>query len=300
MSLFAFPIVGRPGLGNMLLPWARAEVFARRNGARIIKPAWNTVRLGPYLRREPQKRYYMGFFNALDHVHGLAKLACLARAARLSESDLATAAMATGFDQGKPCVVCFKGLGDYFAPLLDEHDFVRRRLWQMTRPALRTSGDLYGGRFIAMHIRRGDLTRAGLTQRQLASAELYTPTDWFVAMARALRQRSEFDAMPLVLFTDGSADEVSDVLRVDKVRLHSSGPAIADLWTLAHASLLFATGHSTFSMWASYLGGMPTVYAPGKIQQSVQAGRPGAIEIELAAHDALPAGLHGSIAARRT
>lgn len=287
MSLYAFPIVGRPGLGNMLFPWARAEVFARRYSARVIKPAWNTIRLGPYLRREPQKRDYLGFFNGLDHVRGIAKLVCLSRAERVPESKVAALAP-DGLDRGKPCVVCFQGLGDYFAPLLGEQDFVRRRLWQMTRPALRATGAPYGERFIAMHIRRGDLTRQGLTQDKLGALGAYTSTEWFTAMARAVRRRRELDKMPIVLFTDGAEHEVSDVLRLYNIRLHPAGAAIADLWALAHGSLLFASGYSTFSMWASYLGGMPTVYAPGKIQQQVQIGRPTPLEIELAADGELP------------
>jgi len=48
VSLFALPIVGRAGLGNMLFPWARAEIFAKRFNARVLRPSWNTVRPGPY------------------------------------------------------------------------------------------------------------------------------------------------------------------------------------------------------------------------------------------------------------
>ena len=47
------------------------------------------------------------------------------------------------------------------------------------------------------------------------------------------------------------------------------GSAIGDILLLSKASLLFASAHSTFSMWGSYLGGMPTLYYPGKMDQRV-------------------------------
>ena len=292
-NLFAFPVVGRAGLGNMLLPWARAEIFARRAGARMIRPFWNTVRLGPHLRREPLKRDYLGFFGRIDHIDGIARLWRLARGARLAEDELATPSA-----DGRPRVVCFRGLGAYFAPLAGEHAFIRDRLWRMTRPELRPPPLAGGGRFIGMHIRRGDVTRQGLTPEHLARWELFTPTAWFLGMAYAIRRRAVLADLPIVIFTDGSRAEIADLLRIDNVHLHRAGTAITDLWALSQASLLIASGFSTYSQWASYLGGMPTIYAPGKMQQEVQIGRPEALEVELSAHDDLPRALYDQLAYR--
>jgi hypothetical protein len=107
-------------------------------------------------------------------------------------------------------------------------------------------------------------------------------------MARAVRQCTVSATVPIIVFTDGDPEEVADLCEVDGVRLHRRAPAIGDLWTVAHAGLLFGSGFSTFGMWASFLGGMPTVYAPGKVQQHVQAGRAGAVEIELPAGGEIP------------
>lgn len=282
--LLAYPIVGRAGLGNMLFPWARAEIFARQHRTGLIRPVWNTVRIGPYLRREPLKRHYVGYFNHADHIGGLGRLTYLARG-RWIEETRAGELDPHGLQSKKLLVVIFRGLADYFTPLRGEQVFIRARLWQMTRHEFRPSSAA-GRPFIAMHIRRGDLTRMGLPSEQIAQLPQITPIDWFVAMAHAVRRHKQLDAVPIIVFTDGSDEEVSEVLRVDGVRLYQSGAAIADLWALSGASLLFASGFSTFSMWASYLGGMPTIYAPGKIQQRVQEGLQ-ALEIELDA-DANP------------
>src|SRR5437879_3507354 len=153
MSLFAFPVVGRAGLGNMLFPWARAEIFARRTGARILKPIWTTVRIGPYLRRETEKRNYFGFFEAPEHLEGISRIMPLLTGNRVPEAE-AERAMSKDGARHRPQVVVFKGLDQYFTPLLSEHGFIRDRLWTMTRKPMRATGVSYGEQFIAMHIRR--------------------------------------------------------------------------------------------------------------------------------------------------
>jgi hypothetical protein len=284
---FVLPVVGLAGLGNMLFPWARAEIFARQCGARVLQPAWNTLRIGPYLRREPDKRHYIGFFDAPHHVRGMARLRAMLRGVQVPEERACSDALGP-VRGGRPQLAVFEGLRGYFDPLLAEHDFIRRQLWLMTRPSMRPENTVCHDPFVAMHVRRGDLTRQGLTPEEVVDQPPYTPLSWFVAMAAAVRRRPAFESLPIVVFTDGSKEEVAPLLDIPNVRLHGRGAAITDLWILAGASVLFASGYSTFSMWASFLGGMPTVYAPGKIQQHVQRGRPRAIEIELAEHDDIP------------
>jgi hypothetical protein len=189
----------------------------------------------------------------------------------------------------------FSGIADLFAPLLGEHHFIRQQLWNMTAEPFRSMGEQYGGQFIAIHVRRGDITRQGFARDQLAQVNQYTPISWFVSMARAVRREKSLNSMPIVVFTDGSREEVAELCAIEGVRLHQRQAAIADLWLLAHANLLLASGFSTFGMWASFLNGVPTIYAPGKIQQFVQAGRDGAIELELAEGEAIPSNVISSI-----
>jgi hypothetical protein len=288
MSLFALPHVGRAGLGNALFPWARAELFARQSGARILAPRWGGLRLGPYLRREPDKRSYSGFFQASHYVSGVSRFVISTLGRRISERQVVNGVTFDGDRSRRPVLVEYSGIDGLFAPLLGSSAFIRTRLWDMTTEALRSTGALYGGPFIAMHVRRGDITRQGFTDGELNAVNQYTRLDWFVSMARAVRRQSALNAIPIVVFTDGDAHEVAELCSLSGVRLHERGPAIADLWTLAHAALLFGSGFSTFGMWASFLGGMPTIYAPGKLQQRVQAGLPGALEIELPAGEDIP------------
>jgi hypothetical protein len=284
MSLFALPLVGRAGLGNALFPWARAELFARRSGARVLAPHWPGLRFGPYLRREPDKRDYSSFFSAPNHIGGLSRLVVGSLGRRIAEKHVGCGIAPSR----RPCIVEFSGILDLFVPLLDEQSFIRSQLWNMTAESLRPTRKQYVAPFIAMHVRRGDITRQGFSSHELTQVNQYTPLSWFISMAKSVRREKALRSVPIIAFTDGSPEEVSELCAIDGVRLHRRMQAITDLWTLAGARLLFASGFSTFSMWASFLSGMPTIYAPGKIQQFVQNDRKNALEIELAKDDAIP------------
>ncbi|HTV26217.1 MAG TPA: hypothetical protein VMF32_00360 [Xanthobacteraceae bacterium] len=252
----------------------------------MLAPAWARLRIGPYLRSEPEKRNYTGFFTASHHLHGLPSRLALLLGRHFDETDPESEWL--NGDTVRPAIIHVVGERGYFTPLLLERDFVKERLWTMTRAELRHVGAEYGKSFVAMHIRRGDLTRQGIPLDRLPEVRQYTATSWFSSMVSAVQRQRELEAMPVIVFTDGSAEEVSEVLRMNGVYLRTRNPAIADLWALAHADLLFASGYSTFSMWASFLGGMPTIYAPGKIMQSIRASPPDATEIELAEGEDLP------------
>lgn len=188
----------------------------------------------------------------------------------------------------RPSVVEFAGIDELFTPLLPACALVRERLWSMTRPVHRPEGTEYNGRFVALHVRRGDLTRQGFAPAELEGVRQFTPTSWFAAMARAAGAEPLLRGLPLVVFTDGDENELAELTAMPGLTFHKRRSALADLWLLSRATVLFASGYSTFSMWASFLGGMPTIYAPEKIQQRVQVGRDTAIELELPAGAPLP------------
>jgi hypothetical protein len=281
---FAFPNVGKAGLGNGLFSWARAEIFAHSYGAKVLAPQWNRFRLGTYLRREPDKRRYTKFFRSEKHVYGWRRLYLLCKR-RVDESAFEKSLPPCSLGVGSR-VIEFYGLGDYFTPLVTSRQLIYERLLEMTVPQFRST--ISPIPYVAIHVRRGDITRQGFTQGELERVNQYTNLDWFVEMAKKLTNRRLPEGCKIIVFTDGSPDEVEPLVSIPGVTLQPRQPAITDLWGIANAALLIASGYSTFSMWGSYLGRMPTIYAPGKIQQRVQCADVGAVEIELAASDEIP------------
>ena len=154
------------------------EMWARL----LIAPQWTTVRLGPYLRREPDKRRYGGFFRAPHHVRGWRRWHALAFGRRIKEEEVRGRVLDRNELQF-PCIVEFEGLKNYFGPLRGEQKFIRAKLLEMTRAALRPDELSYGPRFIAMHVRRADFWLDGPEVK-------LTPQSWFVAMAEKNSSRT--------------------------------------------------------------------------------------------------------------
>ena len=122
-----------PGLGNLLFPWARCVIECRRRHHLIpLAPTWPQIKIGPWLRREPDKRTYAGLFAPRSgEVSGLRKTRLLISAERVPESALTHMA---GVTRRRPTIVEFAGMDGLFAPLLGEHEFVLEQLRSMTKP----------------------------------------------------------------------------------------------------------------------------------------------------------------------
>lgn len=64
--------------------------------------------------------------------------------------------------------------------------------------------------------------------------------------------------------SDGIKGELEPLLKLGNVECVRSGCAISDLLILARSQVLLASGSSSFSAWASFLGQMPTISHPGQ------------------------------------
>src|SRR5689334_20159116 len=105
-SIYGFPDIGRAGLGNLLLPWARCEIFCRQQNIPMLAPQWTQPKIGPVLRGERDKRYYMGLFNNRGYVRGVKRWALVAMSRKIDEKAFDPAAVR----DGKRTLVRFSGL----------------------------------------------------------------------------------------------------------------------------------------------------------------------------------------------
>ncbi len=260
-----------PGLGNLLFPWGRAVVEARRHGLVMIAPTWPQLKVGPFLRRERDKRTYHNLFqNSEQCIGGFRKMAVLASIPKLSEAMLPSAMR----NDRPDCIFVFEGMQNYFERILLEHEFVRKCLIEITKPE-HQSGlrfDFRGS--ICAHVRLGDF--AAPTDGASRS-NTRVPLQWYVEVATEIRRRVSGE-LNLYVFSDGSDDELAEILSLPRTRRLDFGSSIADLLALSRSSSLIAS-NSTFSMWASYLGRMPVVWPKGALKQRLYYDRPNA-EIE--------------------
>ena len=257
--------IGGDGLGNLLFNWARCLVTARRNGWKLMWPTWFSYkpknwRVNPY-----DVRTYLDLFRRTpEYQGGLCKFPQLAFRKWVSEHDAAREAPPPG------CVVQFRGMAGKFKPFLNDLDAVRAALLEMTRPQHLSGYNHPDPPPIGIHVRRGDFVHQADMETTLRVDGSALPIAWYVDTLAAVRDKLGF-AAPTRVFSDGEDEELADLLALPAVERVTYGSSIADMLALSRSRILIASP-STFSMWASYLGQMPTLWHPAKLDQNVHLG----------------------------
>lgn len=251
--LYANPVVGRTGLGNMLFPWARAEVFCKTRGALMLAPQWvNVCRVGPWLRRERDKRYYLSNFSNRGFIQGLRRFYVLHTAGHVGEADCYERPGCGG--EGVRRVVDFKGMDGFFSPFLRDQAYVKERLYAIAAPAIvRQAEQFSADPFIGVHIRRGDFHRGGLAVEDA----------WYLmAIERAVKSvEAARKPLPIRVFSDAAPETLQFLTdSFPAVTFMPKAPALLDLLLLSRSQALVGTSRSTFSMWAVFLGQMPSIW----------------------------------------
>jgi hypothetical protein len=143
---------------------------------------------------------------------------------------------------------------------------VREELVSITRPQHLKGLMAPHEKSIVLHVRLGDFV-APEGESRIPSGAWCTrmPLPWYQSAIAACRRTLGSDT-PVRVFSDGSDDELRPLLSIPRVRRASFGTSIADLHALSTAHVFIASGGSTFSMWASYLGRMPVVWHPRPIE----------------------------------
>jgi hypothetical protein len=254
---FTFGFADQPdcGLGNMLVPWARCFLWCRKTGATMLAPFW----AGPAARRgrnvgRPRRDDYRAFFSDAGYVAGWRRALALRLLPGVEEDGLPPAAAPAG-----PRIVLFRGLAGV-EPLLGRSAEILEELLRITRFPHRPPGE-QGPPFVALHVRRGDFGEAPEERLRSGEPNLRQPLDWYVAALREVR-RSLAAEVPAVVFSDGTAEELAPLLAEGSTCRSRGESALTDLLLMTGAAALVAS-RSTFSIWGSFLGQVPTLYFPG-------------------------------------
>lgn len=265
--------LGGAGLGNILFPWARAAVFARDSGCRMIWPTWPSIKLGPILRREKDKRFYGDLFeSAPSDIAGAAKLWKLWRLGRISESEKESISLQD------ETIVEFTGFEGCFEEILYDYAYVQEQLTERLREKNRRpfSEEVSGA--VGIHVRLGDFARVSEEEVRKGRHDSALPIEWYGKMLEQIRDCVGRE-IPAQVFSDGTDAELAPLLRLPGVRRKSFGTSIADIVALSRFPLLIASG-SSFSMWARYLGRGCCICYPGQRKQRILTPEEENFEIE--------------------
>ncbi|MHA3842295.1 O-fucosyltransferase family protein [Sphingomonas aestuarii] len=284
--VYAMPVLGRYGLTHGLLAWARCRVWCEQNGAAMIAPFWLKLRVGPYLRRERDKRNYFMLFNGGGAISGIGRLLTLGRARRI---EVGTEWPANPSEEGgSPVLMRFhNAMKDNekksFSQILGHGAFLRREVLAMTRQRYHPS--VPNDPFVAIHVRMGDFTPIS-SQGEVGAEATNTrlPIDWYGDRLDALR-RSLGHEIQAIVFSDGSDEDLEPLLRRSGVNRAAKQQSITDLLTIGHGVALIASG-SGFSLWGAFLGSVPRISYPG--QSIVPIDKDETRDIELSFGENIP------------
>ena len=237
--------LGGSGLGNILFPWARSIVYAKKNKLKRIQTTWPTLKIGPIIRKERDKRMYVNLFTGVDGISGINKFFLL------------------NFSKN---VKLFKGMDNLFDSFIHEQVFVKNELLSIINPYHIKMANRFNSNSIAVHIRMGDFQipkGEDLLRNSIWNYRL--PLQWYVAIIEKIRAVSN---LPIYIFSDADNNEIKDILKLDNCYRADFGSSISDMIAISNSKLLIASA-STFSMWASFLGQIPTLWFPGQMRQNL-------------------------------
>lgn len=240
-KLYGYPVLMKAGLGNMLFPWAHCYLWCKDHDAVMIAPFWAKLRIGPYLRREKDKRSYQRLFKDKNHIGGFKRLFVLATVHKQNYEEFRKES------QKRDTVVRFTSMG-CMDRLVNRHEEVKRGLVDITRPEYLPEPSREP--FIGIHVRFGDYAIPDKTSPTWLSR---LPIEWYVAALDHVREILGFNFKAMV-FSDGLDSELSQLICQPNVRRSPYRESITDILALSQAKVIIGSC-STFSTFGVYLGG---------------------------------------------
>lgn len=264
------------GLGNELIPWARAWLAAQLLDATPLPPAFGLNR----------RRYWRHFGTPLDDwMHGRALvrlLPCIEFTERdyleHGGGDLPTALRAFGathrLAERGTWVLKTSGMWGGYAHVAPARDFMRATLHgsrYAARNLLRLRERLDPRKLhVAMHVRLGDFAAAGGQVDYRSTANVSLPIEWFTGLATALERELPGEVQFLVV-SDGDPRALRPL--TEHHPCVTTGDLAhtdcSDLLALADADLL-ACSASSYSGIAALLSESPYLWFEGNLHRHPQ------------------------------
>jgi hypothetical protein len=237
------------GLGNLLLPIARALVGRERHGGGLVYPTFRQFKIGPYLRAERDKRTYGDVFR--NRTLPEWRLWVAAHFLRQVDESMAPRELTS-----RACIN-YSGLARYFHDIMGCEQLVGK--WLRENACL--DGSLQGNYDIGVHVRLGDFKSAAAGPYDGHSVR--NSFDWYRRAVADARRLVTTRHPRIMVFTDEDPALVTRELKLNGDSGVDPGRnAITSILNLSRAEVL-VTSRSTFSAWAAYLGGGAAIWSAG-------------------------------------
>lgn len=233
-----------PGLGNLLLPISRALIGREIEGGKFVYPTMRQLKIGTYIRREPDKRTYGDIFRKRSgREWGDWARSCFAPGVCESSSSESVAHTAS---------IVYSGLGQYFHDLVGYHELVKN--WIETNAIL--NGELTEDYDIGVLVRLGDYPPF---VRREPDANVRLPLRWFLDGIQFAKELIDEPKPKVVFFSDAHPREIASLMESCNGSFNPGKNAVTDLLNLSRAHVIVAS-RSTFAMWATFISNSYAVW----------------------------------------
>jgi hypothetical protein len=249
------------GLGNKLFPWSRAKIFANEKNIKMVSPLWFSPRGAAITRgginyNNALRKIWLlrNFTSDEDEVQPFNYLLKYRAYKRMMVDHLP---MARDYN-GNECHIIFKWNSCHnYIDIYNKAEFILNTLFRIIPDKECKMIEKYSKEsFIAMNVRCGnDFIEPYSNENGYRKTSL----TWFKNSLQEVRRI--YGDLPVLIVSDGGIKQLCPLLQIPNVKLVSTKTAIADLLILTKSSVLMASGNSSFSAWASFLGGMDTFSA---------------------------------------
>jgi hypothetical protein len=262
----------KAGLGNQMFPLLKAYVFAHLNRLPVLVTNYHHIKVGPYLRREKNKRKYRGLFNFQRSVLGALwerrKLVVSQHYKSIEEPPLSN----IGAKFVKDTAYLFSAIPfweNYFDGLKENRAVAIELLKSLVRPEVLVEVNRKPTPVIGLHVRLGDFRKLRPGEDFSKVGAVRTPETYFIEIIQGIRKIHGTD-LKVSLFTDGRAEELAGILSCDGVELVNGNSDLADLLLLSRSNIIVTSAGSTFSYWAGFLSGGILLMHPDHLHEPIR------------------------------
>jgi hypothetical protein len=261
------------GLGNELVPWARAFLASEVLGARLLTPAFglNRREYWRHFRTAPDDWIYNRAIERLLPVVHFTEADYLEHGGDDVVVALRRFAEARGLHRRAAFLLVTEGLWGGFHHVQAAREFMRATLYQSRFAAanlLRLRERIDPDRIlVGMHVRLGDFKPAVPAAEHRRVANVSLPLEWFCHIADSLRRLLP-DQLQFLLVSDGTPEQLRPLMQRVPCITTADLPDgdCSDALALADSDLLVCSA-STYSHLAACLSDSPYIwFAPNLYQ----------------------------------
>ena len=223
---------------------------SEKHNAKLIWPTWPSIKVGPWIRHEKDKRTYVGLFsNRTGLCGGIKKYLKLCFSRKIHTKDLD--AVDWG-NLGENDIVIYDDFnlapGEFQMNFNGTREY-RERIAEIIYSNLGKKGkkafsfDASGA--ICVHVRLGDFSKT-TAALDTGKNNMRIRIDWYVAMVNKLRDAAGW-TVPVFVFSDGTDEELSELTALPEVRRLTFGNSIGDIVGLSRFSIIIRYNYSIFT-----------------------------------------------------